>query len=267
MQSSLVFLGSGGDAVVVGKQLRGSGGMVLRVDDFQIHIDPGPGSLLQAAMQGINVRENTAVLVTHAHLNHCNDINAMLSAMTYNGLDNKGVLVANETLVNDPAPYLTDYHRKFVEKIIVPSARQKIGIEDIEIHALKAEHTDPHALGFRIFTPNFIIAYSGDTGYTDEIAEQYEQSDIVILNTVHPFGTKAKDNLSCDDAITIIEKTKPKLAIITHFGSKLLQADPLYEAREIQKRTNVMVMAAKEGMKISPQNYAATIRQQKLNSY
>ncbi|MFH0979126.1 MAG: MBL fold metallo-hydrolase [Candidatus Woesearchaeota archaeon] len=267
-EPAIIFLGTGGDSVVVGKQLRGSGGIILHVNDYQFHIDPGPGALVRALQFGVNVRENTAVLVSHAHTNHCNDVNAVLSAMTYNGLDIKGVLVANDTLVNgleNEPPFLTKFHREMVERIINIKHGQKIGIEDIEIHALKARHTDPNSLGFCFLTPNFSMCYSSDTGPSPEVIEQYEKFDILILNSVYPSGQSSKDNLSCDDVLSIISKVKPKLAVITHFGSKMLQADPLYEARELQKKSGCQVVAAKDGLSINPLSYAT--RQRTLNSY
>ena len=75
--SNIIFLGTGGDSYVVGRQIRASGGIILQIGDDQFHIDPGPGSLVMAKQAGINLRANTAVVVTHNHLNHCNDINAV----------------------------------------------------------------------------------------------------------------------------------------------------------------------------------------------
>ena len=76
--SSVIFLGTGGDSYVIGKQLRASGGIILQLDEDQYHIDPGPGSLVMARESGINLRANTALFVTHNHLNHANDINAVI---------------------------------------------------------------------------------------------------------------------------------------------------------------------------------------------
>ena len=36
-------------------------------------------------------------------MNHCNDINAVISAMTLGGLDRKGVLVSNRTAIEGTA--------------------------------------------------------------------------------------------------------------------------------------------------------------------
>ena len=69
----IIFLGTAGSSAVASKQLRSSGGIILQVEDLQFHIDPGPGSLAKAKQFGVNLHNNTAVLVSHAHMNHCND--------------------------------------------------------------------------------------------------------------------------------------------------------------------------------------------------
>ncbi|MCK4521455.1 MAG: MBL fold metallo-hydrolase [Nanoarchaeota archaeon] len=270
MTDSIIFLGTGGDEFTVSKQMIGSGGIIVKAEGYQFHIDPGPGALTRAAMYDVNLRENTAVLVSHAHLNHCNDVNAVLSAMSHNGLDVKGVLIANNTFINGDEktkPYLTDFHNKCVERVIVANSAQKIGIENVEIHILKAKHTDPKTVGFKFITPKFTLSYSSDTRYVAELVEEYKDSDILILNIVEPFDKKQEFNLSADDAVNIISRVKPKLAIITHFGKNMIEADPMYIAREIQKRTSVQVIAAKDGLSISPVSYAPSVRQKKLDNF
>ena len=180
-----MFLGTGGDAFVISRQLRSSGGIILQVDDNQFHIDPGPGSLVKAAEFGVNLRANTAVLVSHNHLAHCNDINAVIYAMTYSGFDKRGVLVANKTLVNGAEnyqPFLMKSARDCLERYVVLEPGNRVGINDIEIRALKTKHTEPNAIGFKFFTPYYTLSYSSDTTYSAEIAEQYKNSNILILN-------------------------------------------------------------------------------------
>ena len=268
--SSIVFLGTGGDSYVVGKQLRNSGGIILQIDDDQFHIDPGPGSLIMARDTGINLRANTALFVTHNHLNHCNDINAVIDAMTYNGFDKKGVLVANKTLISgsmNQEPFLKKYYRDFLERFIVLEAGRKVGINDVEIKALKAKHSDPYAIGFKFITPDYTLAYSGDTMYSVEAVSEYENSNILILNVPLLKKEENRYNLCKEDAIKIISKVKPRLAILTHFGINFLKSDPLYEAREIQKETNTQVIAATDGMVVNPVSYAVDQGQKTLYKY
>ncbi|MBI2564975.1 MBL fold metallo-hydrolase [Candidatus Woesearchaeota archaeon] len=263
MESSIKFLGTAGNVGVVAKDLRKSGGIIICSGDVQLHIDPGPGALTNAQKFNVNIRENTAVLVSHSHLNHCNDVNAVLSAMSHNRLDIRGVLIANKTLLDDPESVLTDYHKLCVEKVIPADVGKTIGVEHVEITPLYADHHDKQAVGFKIVTPDFSLVYSGDTNYSQDIADQYLRADVLILNTPNAFGSNEK-GLSSSDVVNILKLVSPDLAIITHFGKSLLQAPPLYEAREIQKQTKVTVIAAEDGLEVNPLNYLKENKQKTL---
>ncbi len=190
--------------------------------------------------------------------------------MTHNGLDKYGVVVANETVVNGCdglRPMLTDFHKNCLERVLIMKPGQKVGINNTEIHALHAFHDDPNTIGFKFFTPNFVLAYSSDTKYSKDIVEQYANSDILILNVTYPFGTDKRELLDSDAATKILQKTKPRLAVLTHFGKRMFSADPLCEAREIQKKSGVQVISAKDGMIINPTSYSAQLRQKTLNLF
>jgi ribonuclease BN (tRNA processing enzyme) len=268
--SSIIFLGTGGDSYVVGRQVRSSGGIILQINDDQFHIDPGPGSLVMAKGAGINLRANTALFVTHNHLNHCGDINAVVDAMTYGGFDRKGVLVANDTVINgseNHQPFLHKYYRDCLERFIVLREGQKVGINDVEVVAIKAKHSEPNAIGYKFITPDYTLTYTGDTSYSAEAVSQYENSNVLILNVPSLNKDDVRGGLCKEDAIAIIKKVNPRLAIITHFGINFLKADPLYEVREIQKQTNCQVVAAKDGMVINPVSYSVEEGQKSLFKY
>lgn len=265
MENRIIFLGTGGDAFVIGKQLRASGGIVLQIGGLQYHIDPGPGSLVRAAEHNINLRGNTALFATCNHINHCNDINAVISAMTYAGFDKRGVLAASNSVVNTNERYLTDFHKNCLEKVIVLKSGQRLGIEDTEIHALPANHSDPDTIGLKFITTDFILSYSSDTSYSKALIKAYKDSDILILNVPLPGNEKKQGQLNTQEAAKIIAEVNPKLAILTHFGIKMIKADPLYEARQIQKKTNVQVLVAKDGLTINPVSYAAKSSQKRLS--
>ena len=270
MESKILFLGTGGDHHTVGKYERSSAGIILQLEGYQFHIDPGPGALGKMKEYGVNPRETMGLLVSHAHMNHCNDVNAVLSAMTLNGQDKKGILICGQSLINGTdkiRPVVPLHYQNFVERIILPEADKKIGIENIEIQTLKTLHSDPHNIGFKFFTKDFVLSYISDTTYSAELVKQYEKSDILILNVVFPFGVKSKINLNSYNAVKIIDKVKPRLAIITHFGKRMLKVDPVIEAREISKQSMCQVLAANDGMVISPNYYSASSRQKTLQGF
>jgi len=99
------------------------------------------------------------------------------------------------------------------------------------------------------------------------LIEEYKGSNILILNCVYPRENKDGNNLNLDNVEKLIKEAMPKLCIITHFGVKLLKSEPLYLTRELQKKTGVQIIAAKDGMMIDPTNYSANLIQKTLNLY
>src|SRR3989344_9075376 len=136
--SRIIFLGTSGSSAVTSKQMRSSGGIIIQVEDLQFHLDPGPGALNKAKEFGINPNHTCAVLVSHNHLNHCNDLNVVVEAMTHSGLEHRGLILASKSIIQptDGHPFLTKYHQKLVEKIIPMKKRHKVAVDDVEIHTL-----------------------------------------------------------------------------------------------------------------------------------
>ncbi len=267
MQPRITFLGTGQGPFIVGKQIRSSGGIVVQTHTQQIHIDPGPSSLLMSRMNGINPRETTCILVSHSHIRHCNDLNILIDAMTLAGLDRKGVLISNESVINGDElnpPVLTDFHKDCIEKFIVIKPGQKAGVGAVEINATHVKHS-VDGLGFKLSCPGFVVSYVGDTANHAELKNEHEGADILILNNVYPSDEENKYNLNTDDSIEIIKEINPVLAIITHFSADL--EDPLTEARKINRATDSQVIAAKDGMSIDPLSYARKKPQTSLKSY
>ncbi len=270
MQPKIIFLGTGGARIVVAKQFRATGGIIIQYDNDQLHIDPGPGSLVRARQFDINLEKNTVILVSHNHLDHCNDMNAVIDVMTKGGIIKRGVLIGNKTVLKglkDEYPYLTNHHAKCLQKVIVAEAGKRIKLNEINIIPTKAKHDDPNTVGFRIITPKFTLGYTSDTEYFRGIDKEYKGCDIMIINNLRAFGKKYKGHLSSTETVKLLQKVKPKLAIIQHFGMTMLKANPVYEAREIQKQTKVQTIAATDGIHIDPISYSAKSGQKTLSAY
>lgn len=270
MENSVLFLGTGGDSIVVGKQIRASGGIILELEGNQFVLDPGPGCLVRARQADLSIRDTIAVLVSHAHTNHANDLNAVLEALSVSGLDRIGVLVCNKKTADGDekeVPVLKKRSWNFVERVLTLEPGQKIGINNINIYITKAQHFDAESIGFIFETPRYRVGYASDTEFTDEIAEQYSKCGLLILNCKYPADMKNAGHLNVESVAQFIKKANPKLAVITHFGVKMLEADPMYQAREIQRQTGVEVIAAKDGLLINPVSFSSRMRQETLEPY
>src|SRR3989344_2455223 len=262
----LVFLGIAGNDAVTSQGLSAAG-IILQYKNYQIHLDPGPGALTKAREFGINTANTNIILATHNHLTHCNDINLVIEAMTFKGLDQRGMVVADESVIhgtNLERPIIVRAHSKFLEKQVPLKATEHVKLPSLTIQALQAEHSCPSAIGFKISTDEFTIIYSGDTKFTENLPILYKKADIIILNTPFARKTKNENNLSIKDAASIINITKPRLAVLTHFSKSMLRENPLYEAREIQRGSGVQTIIAREGLSLAPKGYAERVRQKTL---
>jgi hypothetical protein len=251
-------LGTAGDSYVLGRHGRGSGGIIIQINENQLHIDPGPGAFTASKMCNINPRATTAILVSKNDLFSCAEINTVIDAMTYSGFDKKGVLVANHQVINGPESFLLTKYRDYLERFIVLDSGRKVGVNEIEIQSIGLDF----GIGYKILAPQFTVCYVPAMKYSSDLEEQCKNTSILILNVFSP-----KEGFSSEDAIKLIKAVKPKLAILTNFGVKMVEADPLYEAREIKKATGVATIAAKDGMVINPLSYAADQGQKTLQGF
>lgn len=250
----IIFLGTAGDTTVMSKQLRASGGIILQVEGVQFHLDPGPGALVKAKDYGVNVHHTTVVAVSNDALIRCNDINAVIDAMTHGGLEHRGLVLGSKSLIQgteENHPLLTKWHRQLAEKVVSLEKNHKIGLELVEINTLSTSSDDPHAVGFKFFSPKMTVSYTGDTEISSQLVEELQGTDVLIMNVRYPGSTHVGKHLDSNAAMTIISAVKPKLAILAHFGFEMLKADPLLEAREIQRMTGVQTIAALDGLNVS----------------
>ncbi|NJL43843.1 MAG: hypothetical protein HC945_00750 [Nitrosarchaeum sp.] len=266
MKNTLKFLGAGGDAITVGKQLLASGGLIIQLEGNQFHIDPGPGALVKAKDFGVNLREHVAVMVSQNTLAHANDINAVIYGMTHGGLDRFGVVVCTKALrqKENKEGLLFEESEKHVERVILLDEVERISINHITITPIKLKREGTGAIGFRFESPDNSIAYVSDTDYYEGLAAQCARPNVLIAWCRHPQGVTEKGTLSTDDIIDLVRKAKPKLCVLTGFGIKMLDSNVTEQARIIQRETKTAIAVAKQGLEIELDTYREKAKQTRL---
>jgi ribonuclease BN (tRNA processing enzyme) len=63
-------------------------------------------------------------------------------------------------------------------------------------------------------------------------------------------GIKLHHHLSPEDALVILEKIKPEMVLLTHFGLRALKAGPESIAEWISENSGIKTIAAEDGMKV-----------------
>jgi phosphoribosyl 1,2-cyclic phosphodiesterase len=159
----------------------------------------------------------------------------------------QSVLKGNETC----EPCLSKYHQTMPERVVDAQPGVSFQIGDLQITAAEAKHSDPSTVGFRFETADVgDIAYTSDTEYFQGVGKSYKNVRLLLLCTMRPAGSPWKGHMTTDDAIKIIREASPEMAVLTHFGMKMIFRGPAKEAEYIQQQTGVPTIAAKDGLRL-----------------
>jgi phosphoribosyl 1,2-cyclic phosphodiesterase len=253
--NTIKFLGTAGARFVVMKQLRASGGLWIVLDGTHVLVDPGPGALIRCVTSRpkLDPQDLEGIILTHRHLDHSNDINIMIEAMTNGGFKKKGVVFApGDALEGDPVIF--KYARKQVDHIESLKEKGVYHIGNITFETpIRLKHgVETYGINFRGKTSS--ISLITDTDYFKGLASHFT-GDILIINVVMLQDNSAIEHLCLQEAEQIIETNKPRLAILTHFGMGMVKAKPWEIAEHLTKKLGIMVIAARDGIQIDIDQY------------
>lgn len=230
------------------KQLRASGGLWVSSGGTNILIDPGPGCIVRCASSRpkLDPGKLDAIILTHRHLDHANDINVMIEAMTEGGFKKRGILFCPRDAIEEDSVVLR-HTRIMPQGIEVLEADSQYNAGNFKFQT-SMRHIHPaltYGLKFKI--KNTSISLLTDTKYFPELADFYK-TDILIICVVFLEPREGIDHLSFKDAQTLVKEIKPKKAILTHFGMTMLMAKPHILAEKLSKELGIEVLAAYDGM-------------------
>jgi ribonuclease BN (tRNA processing enzyme) len=261
MDDELVILGSGGGRHHIRTQHRATGGILYKFNGIQAHIDPGPGATVRINQYGEDPTKTELFIVTHLHIDHFNDISAIIESSrdtlhdkNYNYVK-KGVLITT----NDTLEFISEYHLNMLEKVIRFKAGDKFFYNGAELIGTKVVHSPKiEGFGIKFKLKDYTIAFTSDTMVFDGFSEQFSDVNILILNLLRPDSVTCKRHLCTDEVIPYLNRIDPPLdgLIITHFGSFMdgPRSDKNHvpsQVKKFEEKTNIKrILAAKDGLKI-----------------
>jgi len=244
---TITFLGTAGARFMVTKQLAASGGLWLNLSGTEILVDPGPGSIVQSTKRKLKAEKLSAIILSHRHLDHSADTNIMVEAMTNGGFNQHGRLFAPADAL-ETEPVIFSYLKNYIQGITVLREGESYSIGNVSF-STPLRHIHPvETYGMVFQTPSHNFAYIADSRYFDGLCQSYA-SELLIINVVLVEPKPPVDHLSLPDAEYIIRETKPKIAILNHFGMGVWKAKPWEIAQRLSQQTGVRVIAARDGMK------------------
>lgn len=249
---AIKFLGTAGARFVVARQLRSSAGTFLRLSGKNIILDPGPGTLVRMAKSrpGIDVTKLDAIILTHAHIDHSNDVNVLIDAMSEGGFKKRGVLFAPGECLEGDDPVVLRYHRSFLNDIVTLEPERSYSFDGVRFSTSMAHDHGSETYGISFDYEGRKISFMVDTRFFPELLESYAGSDILVMNLVRlkPHESGAVLHLCLDDAREILSAIRPRKAVLTHFGMTMIRAKPWVIAAQLSEELGIDVTAASDGM-------------------
>lgn len=262
MNDELVILGSGGGRHHIRTQYRATGGIIYKFNGIQAHIDPGPGALVRINQFQEDPLKTELFIVTHTHVDHYNDLSAIIESSreilhdrNYNYYK-KGTLITTDEMLQ----YIFDYHINMLENIVRFKAGNTYNYKGVEIIGTKTVHSPKNeGFGIRFKLKDYSLAFTSDTAVYDGFSEEFSGVNILILNLLRPDSIVCKRHLCTDEVIPYLNKIDPPLnsLIITHFGSYMdsPRSTKNYvpsQVKKFQESSNIKnIVAAEDGLKIS----------------
>ncbi|MDY6776697.1 MAG: MBL fold metallo-hydrolase [Candidatus Nanohaloarchaea archaeon] len=263
----LTFLGTGGGRFTMIEQLRNTGGMYLEEGGFSLYIDPAPGALVRAREEGVPLEELDAIMVTHAHLDHCGDMHAIIEAMTEGGDREEGKLFASESVLDGaeiPAKYsegegtygekvppaLDSYHEGLVPEIVRLRDGDESELGPFRLRCLETEHSDPRTVAFTLGVDGREYGFVTDTEMFDRLPGFFADSDVLVVNLMRPHDREWKGHLNTEDAAELLNETEPEFAVMQHFGAAMIYGSVQDERKWLEEETDVDFVMAEDGMEI-----------------
>ncbi len=251
MDTRVVFLGTGGGRHTTMFQARSTGGLLIDSGRGRMNVDPGPGALTNMCAIGYDVQRTDAVVVSHGHPDHYSDAEVVIEGMTKGGWVKRGAFYGSVSVMEgdgDLRPRISRYHAGLPERTVTIRPGDRYDIAGMDTEVTRSDHSDPTCVGFRFNTDCGTLSYVTDTAYSDDIADQYAGSRVLILPVTTPNENRIKWHLCTVDAGKFIERVRPELAIFSHLGIVMLRVGPAEQAAEIEKRTGVRTIAGEDLM-------------------
>ena len=254
----IVLLGTGGGRVNLLKQVRATGGFRINSKSANIHVDPGPGALVQSARYKQDPLKLDAIIVSHDHTDHVTDARVMIEGMSGYALKRKGILIGSMWTINGDQNHdrgIGLWHQQKAETVYAAELGAKKSFEtgrgSFDIGIIPMKHEEPTTFGFKLSMDGSVLGYISDTEYFDSLGKDFSGCDLLIINCIKPEADRYSGHLTSEGVIKILRTAKPKRAVITHLGMKMMHAGAAKEAERIEKESGVETMAAKDGMRIT----------------
>jgi ribonuclease BN (tRNA processing enzyme) len=222
-QSRLVVLGSCGAWPEPG---RSCSGFLLEHDGFRVVIDLGYGTVgrLLGVLGSASADGLDAVVVSHRHPDHMLDLHGLFRARSFGAPDAPRLPLYSPPGVLERVKAAEEDDGGAVDDVFdwrpLPHPGYELGPFVMESRSVR--HSVP-TVGVRLVAEGLVVAYSGDTGLVDALADLGRDADLFIVEATdqhqgEPSGPReTPTHLTGREAGTVAAAASARRLLLTHF--------------------------------------------------
>jgi ribonuclease BN (tRNA processing enzyme) len=223
----VLFLGSG-DAFSAGARFQA--GCLIRGSDTSLLLDCGAMTLTALRREGVRPDEIDAILISHFHGDHFSGLPFLFLDAVYSEPRSRPLCIAGppgieervlslfRALYPDSAANPLPFELNFRE--MSPGRSLRIGKSVVD--PFRVPHQEREiSLGLRVTLEGKRILYSGDTGWTEDLVDWSEGTDLFICECSF-FETRLTSHLDYPRIAENRHRFGTRRLVLTHLGQEVL---------------------------------------------
>jgi ribonuclease BN (tRNA processing enzyme) len=205
---------------------RACSGFLLDYAGFRVVVDLGYGTLprLLTALGSCAAEGLEAVVVTHRHPDHMIDLHGLFRARSFGAPEAPALPLFSPDGVVERVKALEEDDGSKVDGVFdskpLPAPGFQLGPWRVESRALP--HSVP-SVGVRLSSADLTVAFTGDTGYDDEVVALGRDADLFVVEATDQHQTEpskpqeTETHLTAREAGLVAQRAGARRLLLTHF--------------------------------------------------
>jgi ribonuclease BN (tRNA processing enzyme) len=226
----LTFLGTG-DAFASGGRFQA--GYLIENHRTRVLLEAGPNILCAMKRRGVAPAELDYICISHLHGDHFGGLPFLFLEYLWERAPRKPVVIAGprhleerawrlfRTMFPNSSGDIERVRQKLKFVVIEPGSKHQMG--PLHIAAIRTPHMrrDP-SLALRLRLEGKVIAFSGDSGWTDDLIPFAEGADLFLCECTYYESAHLDFHMNYPRLESQRERFKVKRMILTHVGREVL---------------------------------------------
>jgi ribonuclease BN (tRNA processing enzyme) len=247
---NLTILGSG---TVVPDGNRNSAGYFVQLPETKLMLDCGAGTLHALDRYHLPWQEMTHLFISHFHVDHIGELASLFFAFKHGMRISRTrplILIAGrgiERVMKALKEAFGDdlFQPRFAVNLQVVEPGDTIDLgSNSKLLVAKTPHTS-ESLAVRIESSGSSLCYTGDTGYSDHLAEFFADANVLISECSFLEPRDGVPHLAVKDVAALAQRARVRRLIVTHF---YFEVDHQVLKRQLEKVYSGEVVIGADGL-------------------